>query len=456
MQMDGGSMMTGIRVWCAMLFMCQVASAELPAENPSAAFIQRTMKSLSESTPESSAVVRIMFYGQSITAQPWTGMIEQSLKRRFPSVRFEFKNGAIGGFFSSRLKRTADHDLYPWYPDLLIFHVYGPMKEYEDIIRSVRERTTSEIILWTDHISCQPEADQQEQNLREGQIADIARRYNCMLINVRSKWRDYLAKTGTTANALLQDHIHLNEAGWSLMARFIGEELLRIPELGDGDAASGTIVRVDADSYRHVVDGEECFTLNFKGNRIMAISDGKSVTNKGAEVLLDGNPVESYLEMWAATRPSTGPDIWMPAIKQVSFKSIPGRQDWTLTALPDSSSDANPVHFSVQGSITGEDGTGWSSASFRAPSEKVFIDSMDWLLAWQLEYRKKTLPQGFQITWKTYPLCEAEYKPTAEGIRTLLIQGCRNDAHVLTIRPAVGGLGIGSFLIYSPAGSRAP
>jgi hypothetical protein len=28
----------------------------------------------------------------------------------------------------SSVIRTADHELYPWYPDLLFFHVYGPMR----------------------------------------------------------------------------------------------------------------------------------------------------------------------------------------------------------------------------------------------------------------------------------------------------------------------------------------
>jgi hypothetical protein len=109
---------------------------------PSAAFIQRTMKQLSDSTPEHPARVRVLSYGQSITAQPWTSAVKKELKQRFPSVQFEFHNPAIGGCKSPSLVRTAEPDLYPWYPDLLIFHVYGPMEPYEEIIRKTRERMT--------------------------------------------------------------------------------------------------------------------------------------------------------------------------------------------------------------------------------------------------------------------------------------------------------------------------
>ena len=72
---------------------------------------------------------RVLFYGQSITAQPWTSVVQKRLIERYPNIDFEFANPAIGGFISTALVRSAEHDLYPWVPDLLIFHVYGPAKE---------------------------------------------------------------------------------------------------------------------------------------------------------------------------------------------------------------------------------------------------------------------------------------------------------------------------------------
>ena len=74
-------------------------------------------------------------------------------------MKFMFHNAAIGGFISPALIRTAEHDLYPWYPDILVFHVYGPVDKYEEIIRNVRARTTAEIVLWTSHLSARETLD---------------------------------------------------------------------------------------------------------------------------------------------------------------------------------------------------------------------------------------------------------------------------------------------------------
>ena len=43
--------------------------------------------------------------------------------------------------------------MYPFYPDLVIFHAYGSPERYEDIIRRIRERTTADILIATDHVA---------------------------------------------------------------------------------------------------------------------------------------------------------------------------------------------------------------------------------------------------------------------------------------------------------------
>ena len=48
------------------------------------------------------------------------------LKEKYPTVNFVWANKAIGGFTSPALTRTAWSDLFPYYPDLLFFHVHFP------------------------------------------------------------------------------------------------------------------------------------------------------------------------------------------------------------------------------------------------------------------------------------------------------------------------------------------
>ena len=125
-----------------------------PIENKATfgARIQRTMGLLATSTPTDRRQVRILFYGQSITEQDWWKDVVKDLRQRFPNADLIWENRALGGFSAPILIRPSEHDLYPFYPDLLIFHVYGGGEDYEAIIANVRRRTASEILLHSDHI----------------------------------------------------------------------------------------------------------------------------------------------------------------------------------------------------------------------------------------------------------------------------------------------------------------
>ena len=418
-------------------------------DNPSVANIQRTLARMAASTPDKPATVRWMFYGQSITAQPWTKLVEQDLARRFPSVNFVFHKPAIGGFTSPALIRTAEHDLYPWYPDLLVFHVYGPVDKYEEIIRNVRARTTAEIVLWTSHLSAKETLDTNpDVNERIVAIREIAKRHDCMLIDVRNKWIAHLQEHNLEPSALLRDGVHLNDGGVKLLASFVAPELVHDPSLQTTPQA-GNVTEIPLDSPAVRQDEAGNATLTFTGNRVVAVSGGAGEVS--VDVLLDGEQMSGRRELWAATRPSTAPQMWMPAIKQVSFENTPVTEGWTLTCLPDSTPDAKRVHFRVDGSITGEDGEGLSDERFVSRSGRVVIDPADWHLAWCLSYKKLQLRDGFQIKWKTYPLFTARYEPQPAGTETVLVQNCANGKHQLTLRGSAGRAGIAAFRVYAPA-----
>jgi hypothetical protein len=412
------------------------------------------MKALAESTAEHPAHVRVMFYGQSITAQNWTKIIQRQLETQYPTVHFEFQNSAIGGYQSPLLVRTAEHDLYPWYPDLLFFHNYGPTDKYEEMVRKVRERTSAEIILWTSHIAAQDNAAALSKQLddRSLRILEIAEQYHCMKINLREKWCDYLNAGNISNTNLLKDKIHLNPAGCDLYARFIGEELVRRPELGDNPSSAGTITAVatDAPAVNQNKNGQ--LTLTFNGNRVVAVSDGTGDENSNIRVLLDGQPMDDMKALWKNTRSSLGPaGIWMPAINHISFEKTPVKERWTLTCLPDSTPDGKRIHFKVQGTVTGEDGEGWSTERFVSRSGRVVIEPSDWQIGWILEYKKATLPTGFRVNWDSYPLFTSTYHPAPSESRTVLVQGCANGPHTLTFESEKGDLGIRAFVVNAPA-----
>ena len=118
-----------------------------PEPSPDASFwgsrIQRTMTLLSTSSEKSRNPVKILFYGQSITARSWWKDVKADLEKRFPHAPLIIENRSIGGHTAPALVRNAVHDLYWFYPDLVVFHVYGGERtgELEQIGRaSCRER----------------------------------------------------------------------------------------------------------------------------------------------------------------------------------------------------------------------------------------------------------------------------------------------------------------------------
>lgn len=429
-------------------------AAEVVASNPSVAFIQRAMARMAESTPAKPATVRFEFYGQSITVQTWTQIVQGELSKRFPSVKFSFVNPSIGGYHAGLLLRTAEHDLYPWYPDILVFHVYGSVDKYEEIVRNARARTTAEIVLWTSHLGSGDTLDKNpDTDARIVRIREIAKRYDCTLIDVRRKWIAYITEKNIPPQALLKDVVHLNGDGIRLMAAFIAPQFVRAPELATTPQA-GTVTDVPLDSPAVTKGADGSLTLAFQGNRVVAISAGGGAG--AAEVLLDGEPMAGRRELWAVTRPSNAPMVWWPAINQVRCEKPALTEDWTLTCLHDSTPDGKKIHFRLVGSKTGPDGEGFSDAEFVSTSGRAVFSPVDFSIAEGVGYSKTTLPEGFQVTWQTYPLFTEKYEPQPAGTETVLVQNCANAAHKLTLKGSAEKLGIAAFRVYAPAPDLAP
>src|SRR4051794_18354628 len=67
--------------------------------------VQRAMTLMATSPAEKRNPVRVLFYGQSITAQSWTAAVARDLRARFPFADLQIENRAIGGYTSNVLVR---------------------------------------------------------------------------------------------------------------------------------------------------------------------------------------------------------------------------------------------------------------------------------------------------------------------------------------------------------------
>ncbi len=413
--------------------------------------IQRTMYLLDSSTPHHRNTVKILFYGQSITEQRWSKAVTADLKARFPNANLIVENRAIGGFASPLLVKTAEADLYPFYPDLLIFHVFGSEVEYENIVRRVRQRTTAEIILQTDHLSA---ADSLDEPVTSTTISlsrlspwagdlwapwmnyvflpSTAAKYQAELINQRGLWKRYLRDFQLKPSELLRDDVHLNDRGCFLMAEIM-KAYLRYDPKYDNKNSAGWVQDFTVGRDVDWCDGK--LTLNFIGNRVDVICGSGEA--EPADVQIDGQFPSQFPSLYACTRTTYFPDSLWPCLLQVGSRAPLEVEDWTIT-LRDVAADMSQFRFDVVGSKTGPDGSGENDKPFVSDSGRVVIDPADWIFDYACNAYQRTVSDGFEIHWRVYPLFHDQFispgidDPAIETT-VVLAQGLPNAEHQLEI-----------------------
>ncbi len=427
--------------------------APLKNESNLGLHIQRTMTLLATSTPKHHNKVRILFYGQSITEQDWWKRVADDLRRRFPDADLDIENRAIGGFAAQLLVRPAEHDLYPFYPDLLIFHVYGSNKEYEDIIRSTRSRTTAEVLMQKDHVTKWP-PDVIDKDKDKGMwwddlmnnrlLPDIAKKYGCGLTDVRGQWLDYLRANKLEPKDLLKDGVHLNDHGNFLMAEIVERQLKYRPDLPD-DEWKGLVRTYEVGKDVDWKDGR--LTLPFEGNRVDALAaktDGKPAA---VAVRIDGKKPSEFPGAYRITRPAPGP--WSPlTVSRIDHDAPLVPEEWTLKITKERDG-GKAWDFEVTGSVTGPDGGGASDASFTSKSGRVKIEPGAWF-----HPEGAKVPAGYEIKWSVLPMGVDSYQaPRAEDETrehpTTLAQGIPNEKHTLELT-ADGDAAIRAVRVYRP------
>ncbi len=419
------------------LLVALLQSYPAPASDPNearlGAGLQRTMTLLATSTAQKRNSVRILFYGQSITEQEWTKTAADDLRRRFPHADLDIRNRAIGGWASQLLIRPAEHDLYPFYPDLLIFYVYGDHTKYDEIIRQTRTRTAAEVLMLTEHVAV---GDQKwSETMSTRLLPEIARKYGAELADIRTPWKAYLEANHLDAQKLLKDQVHLNDHGNFLMAELVKRHLRYDPKL----PAEETVKDV-APAWK---DG--LLRLEFDGNRVDAVVDGPP--GASAVVRVDGKAPETY----AFTRPNDVPGwVWVTGVlARVDGEKPRVAEDWTLKLT--AWKGPKDFTYTVAGSKTGPDGEGSSAARFVSTSGRVVIDPKDFYF----ENCRKTFAPGFEIKWSCLPLFADPFVvPPRRGpgleTSTTLVHGLPNGKHVLELR-ASKPLPIKLLRVYRPA-----
>ncbi|MGZ8898806.1 MAG: hypothetical protein ACXW3Z_01820 [Limisphaerales bacterium] len=367
--------------------------------------LRRSLTLLNSSTPTDRKTIRVLFYGQSITQQAWWKEVEKYLRTTYPNANLIVQNRAIGGHSSQLLVKTAEADLYPFQPDLLIFHVYGSHTDYEKIIRNVRERTCADILLQTDHVT-KDAALTEESNpaklspkdwdawINNAFLPDIARRYEACRADVHQLWKSYLQAHKLKAADLLKDGVHLNAHGEWLMAEWVKRYLAPLRGKAGYDPMNEERVRTMPIGRS---DDPDVARIAFKGRRADLVF--KPGATGEVEVLIDGKRPSEIAGLYGFTRVSAFPQSDWPVLLKVGSAAQLVVEEWTMR-IDEASPDGKVCVFRVSGSVTGADGAGVSTNRFVSNSGRVVIEPEDWNVAYAAKVFQRSLPAGYDVKWK--------------------------------------------------------
>jgi hypothetical protein len=424
--------------------------------------IARSLEIIRTSAPADHKILKVLFYGQSITRSGWDKAVIEHWHQRYPNTVFVVQNRALGGFPSPQLLRTTEQDIAAFYPDLIIFHDYGDHRAYEQIIRLFRSRTAADIIVQTDHGESLPDPPCTEglrltlrqqpgctgflwakqrlwvkqrnwyDEMSYHKIPALAKKYGLAVEPQRAWWRDYLLRTHVEPNSLLADYIHPNDKGKELIASFFNQYFDNLVEKWNGQTER-TVVSIPANTTQYG-NGQE--TVTFDGSRLELISSKPLVT--WPTVTIDGDSPKDIDGCYQVTRASsieTVPD-W-PALRRITLRHDRVPEDWTAT-LTNISPDQKSFEFSVKSSRAGDEGAGDSSHDFISKSGKLSIEAQDWMVERAFEEKHIPLQAPFEVRWSVNNVCDGEPEVIDRGdgimqYRYVLGTGLVNEKHAVTL-----------------------
>lgn len=422
--------------------------------------IQRTMRLLSTSTKAQRNTVRILFYGQSITESAWSRRLEQKLRARFPDADLQVENRALGGFAAQLLIKSAETDLYPYYPDLVIFHVFGAHDRYEEIMRRIRARTTAEILHQTDHIVDEAELSEVQDPaqlapkpevwsafMNHAFLPSMVARYQTALCDQRSAWKQYLAAARLKIGTLLSDGVHLNAAGDVLMSDLV-DSCLKVSSEPSPAEAWVTTYEVGKDLQFE----RDTLALTFEGNRVDVLTAADAHATDRVSVRIDGRPPSAWPELYAFTRAQAAPCGKWPPLFDLGADAPRLLEDWTLhlRAL-----DGGVYAFEARGTKTGPDGAGRTDQRFVSRSGRLVIEPDDWNVAYALELGgTKEAPAALDIHFRVDPhftdgFAGAPHDPAVERAITVAA-GLTSGRHTLTLTSTGGTSPVIAVRVYRP------
>ena len=411
-------------------------------------FLQHMMnlqrfQALCQST-NSDPPIRVLIYGDSINHGPWADTVVDMVRRKFPTRNWVVTNRAIPGNTAGGLIYTAEADVYPFNPDLILFHTYGYEADYRRLLAAFRARTSADMCLTDNNYTYFESLD--EVGIGDWNavtLPDVALGSGACLADIRTPWKEYLQSRNLPFSALVSDGVHPNAEGSDLMESLVlpylvGPTLTPMPDPYN----CGRVKRIPIPAAAAAA-GE--WKLPFEGNRIVA-----RVGRGTATVFVDGLPPNSLPTGGTHGRCSLWPaSPWWPWLWEIGSVTAPTNEHWKLTI--DKVTGTNSFLYSLVGDVTGPDGSGSTDAFFVSNSGRVKINPGYW---WFSSLRTN-LVAGEECLWtssttgnNTVTGAPDATEPAWMDLAATLPQG----THELRLVQTPGAPTVEEVIVYNPLG----
>ncbi len=397
-------------------------------ENTYGKYISRTLAKLEKSTYNSPEEINIIVYGQSFSKQIWWTVLKDSLSARYPSAKLNMVNKSIRDFSSQKLWKTLDFDITPFYPDLVIFNASGSHSAYEKILKTIRSRTSAEMLVWNTPYT---KENSWSDTISYHIIPGLCEKYKLEFVNVRALCEEYPESTNPDPSLLLKkEGAQLNEKANYLLSGIMLKHFKFNPSFREDPYTLTDTLNLQ---FR---EGVNRMDLEFRGTAVEVIINDSIPVNQKFRVLVDGLPPAKFQGSYFNTRPNEDLEKDWPwetgAVYHLENHAKLENEDWTveITHCDDS---LKWFSFVLHSSVSGFEGTGTSRMTFVSNSGKVVIEPDDWFIREAMEHSGLIVKPGFRISWKSYTRANDFIYPDMSGQKVWMIQGLHNKNHLLQI-----------------------
>ena len=412
--------------------------------------IGRTMHLLASGTAEKHTKLKVVFYGQSIIDEnnPWPRRLAQWLRETYPFTDFEpVYKLAVGGYSTQIMSSLTPMDMKKHHPDLVIILITGSHYDYETIVKTIKETTTADVMILTEHISRGSRLDfaTWSDTMEREHLPNIAQKHGAELCPLRKSWRYHLVAHNLHEDVFLgADGGHLNSDGQNFILEIVKQFFVRDEEAvaAAEKKLRGEWVDLATDSWKDGV-----LTIPFHGNRVEVFQDAGQETCAPVEVRINGKKTSEWVELYVHERIGHG---WMAPgyLRRLEIKTPHKPQLWTLEFTKwepvYNTGERGTQQFAFQYTVTGDD-----AGCLGISTEGRFLSKGKW--SWQNSTRDghfdsdilKINGEDFYFGMKK-PFLGARYyfktQPNGvdiyDGSQPLLFSGLPVGDYVLTLTAA--------------------